>query len=1139
MALRPDTFPSSKDLSSNTAESLGVISNADHQHLRRFNANEVTSVDVCLHDIIRERCLERADAPAVFSSTGQFSYRELDTLSTHLALRLISYDVGPESFVPLLFEKSRWTSIAMLGVLKAGGAFILMDPSHPRRRLQEICDTSRAKLVVCSSQQQPLASQLMANVVIVDCTDDTNNKEPDTEIHALSKATPENAVYCVFTSGSTGKPKGVVIEHRNYCTALVTQKEAFGLDEQTRYLQFASYAFDTSISDHFMTWLAGGCVCVLSDSERRDSFSEVAVRLKANVLDLTPSLARLIRPDSIPCAKALVLGGEAMKPHDVDIWADKVRLINGYGPSECSVTATLTTSVKPGADPTNIGYPVGCIAWIVDPDNHNTLLGPGAVGELVLEGPIVGRGYLHEPEKTAAVFVSNPSWVSSFRGSSYEGRFYKTGDLARLSERDGSIFFCGRKDNQIKIRGQRLEAGEVENVIAQCLPMASSVLVTTISSRTSSLNHILAAFIEMPSLVAENDEDARLVSTTPIFTRPTQITRKKLTDTDQTLAAKLPSYMRPTKYFTLYKFPVSINGKTDVKLLQSKADSLSAADLDKYTGFHQTRRVPYNEAEKVLQMAFAELFNREPESVGLDDSFFDLGGDSLLAISLVNRLRKFSVQIQVSEILRHPKISDLAASVCHFDKIKGMRIDTRGLISAEFGFTGEDDLFAAASTKELPSTDIQKVLPLTEAQQVRLRESLQYFIFDFAERIDDAKLLSACRLLAERHEILRVVFRMINGQIGQVIPFQPPEGLVQSRMESGNLDDQVSKLCSQDDLTLPPLDRPITRFTHISTPSSRSVLVIRLSHAQFDGYALEVLFSDLQALYEDQALAPATQYSAHIEELLRQKSSSESIDFWRSRLSGHLITHLPSGPSPMSSPQWSLPTLHTPPIPPVEGITLATIVNAAWSLILVRLTQHRPSTLSALATSPNLSPVPVVFGMMTNGRNSGRVSDTTTCVGLCTNTILLRVAASADLTVHQLLIDLQNQYIDAMAHELVELPTILGVTAGRTFTETNTMVPGDGDFGSVVNFRGAEVEGKGPLKLSGVPGTRLERGVPPRRRQVILIAVQQRDQIWLKIAVPDYLLNEDQAREVLVLMSELVIVLAKNIKSTLKEIQWA
>ncbi len=496
--------------------------------------------------MFEERAQDQPSAPAVYAWDGALTYGELDILATRLAGYLTHLGIGADVLVPLCFEKSMWTTVAILGVLKAGGGFLLLDPSLPENRLQDMIEQVNPRLVLSSPTHQALASRLAQEVVTISSDFFKDISELPLK-HALEHppaSSPPSILYVVFTSGSTGTPKGVVITHQNLASALYHQVKLFGFTTPPRVFDFASYSFDASIFNTFITLAAGGCLCVPSDQGRRDDLPGSVEKLKANVLIVTPSVAQLIRPDKLqpgrlPGLQSVMFCGEAVHITDVQPRWNRAGVLNGYGPSECTPMSTFNHHPSSIEEATCIGKGAGLVTWVVDQDNVNRLLPPGCIGELLLEGPLVGPGYLNDPEKTAAKFINDPLWLlqGSLAQPGRHGRLYMTGDLVRYNE-DGSLTFMGRKDAQVKIRGQRVELAEVEHRIQECIPEATQVVAELILPEGEKSSPVLAGFLQMDDCVTE---------TAKIFTIGT--------DAEDRLAEYLPSYMIPTVFFSIVYQP--------------------------------------------------------------------------------------------------------------------------------------------------------------------------------------------------------------------------------------------------------------------------------------------------------------------------------------------------------------------------------------------------------------------------------------------------------------------------------------------------------------------------------------------------------------------------------------------------------
>ncbi|KAI1744650.1 acetyl-CoA synthetase-like protein [Xylaria scruposa] len=481
------SFPESNTAAISTAAqqgadrtpSSGSSEETDLPQIWKWNAVVPETVHRCVHDMVQQQVEARPTAPAVCAWDGDLTYAQLGRFASGLAARLVSAGVSRGTFVPICSEKSMWTTVAILGILKAGAAFVLLDPAVPELRLRGIVSQVRGSVVVSSQANEALSSRL-ANQVIVfgpHIADDLDEEHREESGITLDPSSP---MYVAFTSGSTGTPKGAIITHANLASALFHQEESLQITSTSRMYDFCSYSFDVSICNIFATLTAGGCLCVPNELDRQNKLAESIASLRANTIDLTPSVSRLLRPEQVPGIQQIILGGEALRVEHVLPWWDRVRIVSLYGPCECTPNSTINSHPTTPEEVVYMGKGIGLNTWIVDPENHSILLSSiGAVGELLLEGPLVGSGYLNEPERTAAAFIEDPAWLVQGYSSEHpgrRGRLYKTGDLVRYNK-DGNVSFVGRKDEQVKIRGQRTELGEIEHVMRGHAKVKDAVVV--------------------------------------------------------------------------------------------------------------------------------------------------------------------------------------------------------------------------------------------------------------------------------------------------------------------------------------------------------------------------------------------------------------------------------------------------------------------------------------------------------------------------------------------------------------------------------------------------------------------------------------------------------------------------------------
>lgn len=534
---------------------------------------------MCLHDVIARRVQKQPHIPAVSSWDGNFTYQDVDEYSTRIANHLIKLGISIGDVIPLYFDKSKWTTVAVLAVMKAGAAFVLLEPSYPSQRKQIIISQVQAKLVLASKELSVSLRDFAPNSEVQIIDDDTISSlaTPVDAATELPMVPPDSLLYIIFTSGSTGVPKGVKINHATYTTSVLARSTPIGYSNDSRVLDFTSYAFDVSIDSMLCTLVRGGCLCIPSDDDRVNDLSHAIREFRVNMINITPSVARILDPDIIPSLRSLGIGGEACSVRDVQLWGQHTRVVVGYGPSECTIGCTVNPNAA-GKPYISIGSGTGAVIWLVDPSDHNTLSPVGAVGELLVEGPLVGQGYLNDADKTAAAFINDPPWLLAGGGGvpGRKGLLYKTGDLVRYDP-DGlrGFVFVGRKDTQIKLRGQRIELSEIEHHIKLLLP-GTDVIADIVSRRARAKDSMIVAFIadvEDKSLEkTDSSSDPSTVQAVEITPRLAQL----INPMKDELSKVLPSYMLPAKYISINKIPMLVSGKTDRKSLKSLGEELFA-----------------------------------------------------------------------------------------------------------------------------------------------------------------------------------------------------------------------------------------------------------------------------------------------------------------------------------------------------------------------------------------------------------------------------------------------------------------------------------------------------------------------------------------------------------------------------------
>ncbi|CAG9971727.1 unnamed protein product [Clonostachys byssicola] len=639
---------------------IQTISDEDVNDIWMWNSPVPEPVEGLVHDVFVKTAERQPNSPAICAWDGDMTYRQLDTLSTILAHQLVSLGAGPGTIIPLCFEKSKWTPVAMIGVMKSGAASVALDASHPEDRLRTIVKQvhsySKQRLILCSGLNEDLSrkiAQTDAEETLVVVAERITQDKAEIPMFKSAEICPDDMLYVVFTSGSTGIPKGAIISHRNFSSAIRRQATQTGLDSSSRVFDFASYAFDAAWFNNLHTLAAGGCVCIPSDDDRQSNLVSSIVSLGANYLPITPSAARMIKPETVPKVRTLMFAGEKLLRPDVNQWKGHATVYNAYGIAECTIGSSVGI-VEVGSTEPSIGRGCGSVTWVVRPDGLG-LAAIGEAGELWIESPLVGQGYLGNPEKTAQAFIQDPPWLLQGGGPRFpgrRGRLYRTGDLVRYNS-DGTLHFVGRKDYQVKIRGQRVELGDVESHIQQALASSPNVqVVAEVISPSNSPNPILVAFISPPGDYHEDSESLK--------SRVSALTHS-LTDT---LLKCLPIYMVPSVYIPIAKIPTTLTGKVNRKKLHEIGNNLDLGLLVQNNGSSLTR--PSTRIESILATAWSEVLHIPIDQIFKDIPFTRLGGDSITAMQVISRLRNQQVYLSVGDILRYHTIERVSPR-CKFD----------------------------------------------------------------------------------------------------------------------------------------------------------------------------------------------------------------------------------------------------------------------------------------------------------------------------------------------------------------------------------------------------------------------------------------------------------------------------------------
>ncbi|EGN97223.1 hypothetical protein SERLA73DRAFT_161377 [Serpula lacrymans var. lacrymans S7.3] len=948
-------------------------------------------------DLLRRQVISRPESVAiVWQGEPLYTYASLDSASTKLAYYLTkNHAIGPGDVVVIFSEHSPFVIVAMYALLKAGAAYLPIDVEAPDAIIRHAVNMVDSKLLLTLDSLHPklAALSLERSIVSLDKEEQLWLGVPQEHLDQYRPVLGDphtTLAYVNLTSGSTGLPKGCMISHSNLVNWIVEATPGYGRTSETRTLQICKLQFDGITEEIFMTLYQGGTLCMAPPQAIEANLKDVVNSMQVTMLTLTPTRASLLDPAELPSLSVLVMTGEPLRHHARERWIEAGKTVcNAFGPTEticCFMLENPVRSSESNETPCGLTLNKTTRVYCLNPSLESVPV--GCVGEICISGPTVGMGYFGNVEKSQEAYVTDP-----FRK---EYRMYRTGDLGRLNH-EGRLLFVGRRDQQIKLNGNRIELGGIEAVL-QAGQSTWSTCADIVTFRGSSR---LAAFLALKSVIGSH-HDMSLA-----LTSDSKLEAARLSEF---CATKLHKSMVPTLWIPVEAFPHTISGKLNRKAIKQFFHELSEEDTDAVGDLLVTRAEivqPTSSVEKELQAIWSSCLKVPLHRVGIHNSLFDLGADSLGTLRLAAILGKAGFRVTPIELRKLQTIAQVALALTS-QSSEPARVVARPLPLLSIKSAAMDNELRLHG---IAIDDVDAVIPATPFQKgVLLHPTdtqdgfMSTMHFAITQNIDREKFVEVLDSLKARHPILRTAFLMTAAHsIVQVVLKQGPSVTV----VKGDHFDPVAGY---------QWGRVAFNFTLVCNSEGPSELIIVAHHALFDGWSIRLLLSDLMKEYSGHlTLRPSWH---NFVAYAGAADTEASIAFWREYLQG-------VQPTKFCKPK-SLPDSGVGSVSRSFDIDLAqssqklqvmdsVLMDAAWSFVQFLHSNDED----------------VVFNLISSGRDVP-VEGVMDMIGPCLTHYPLRINFSKITTIKALVEAVQDVLFTTHGHGIVGTGAIVKASGSST-----------------------------------------------------------------------------------------------------------